>query len=168
MTDVIKLLAFEEGFSEKPYYCSLNYPTGGIGMRLGPRGAALSNYTFKIPRVVADLWCRVHVDEVAEQLDADPDTQKAWRRLLAAATGAPYQDARCAVYLSMAYQMGVGVGADKAGLSAFKTTNGLIAVADWHNASIQMGKSAWATQTPNRAKRHMKQFDTGIWCPEYK
>lgn len=161
MGSVTSLLAFEEGYRAKPYYDSRGFPTAGIGQLLGPKGTPLSAYTFTVPRVVADLWVRCHLDEIAEALDQNPATRAAWRRLLAAATVGPYNDARCAVYLSMAYQMGVE------GLAKFVTTNGLIAVADWHNASEQMLKSAWAKQTSNRADRHAKQFKTGIWDKEY-
>lgn len=156
------LLAFEEGFSEKPYFDSLNYPTAGIGQKLGPRGTPLSCYSFTVPRAVADLWCRCHLDVVSQELDNNPGTRAAWRKLLASATGSPYSDARCSVYLSMAYQMGVE------GLAKFTTTNGLIAAGDWAEGSVQMLKSAWATQTPNRAKRHSQQLASGIWCQEYK
>lgn len=162
MTNITKLLRFEEGFSEKPYFCSENYPTAGIGQKLGPRNSPLKNYTFTIPLVVAELWCRTHVDKIAQELDDNPATRAAWRRLLAAATKGPYEDARCSVYLSMAYQMGVD------GLAKFITTNGLIAVGDFDGGSTQMLKSAWATQTPNRAKRHAEQFKTGVWNGNYK
>jgi len=168
MSDIIKLLAFEEGFSETPYRDSRNYPTVGIGILIGPRNAALSNYTFKMPRVVADLWCRVHVDETAEALATDPDTKAAWAKLCSSANGAPYSDARCAVYLSMAYQMGVGPGVGGGGLSGFINTNALIAAGSWATAALNMEKSAWATQTPNRAKRHIEQFRTGVWEKRYK
>lgn len=49
------------------------------------------------------------------------------------------------VLIEMAYQMGIK------GLLSFKSTLTFISNHDWENASINMKKSLWARQTPNRA-----------------
>ena len=46
--NISQLLRIEEGYRESPYYCSENYPTIGIGQRIGPKGAPLSNYEFTV------------------------------------------------------------------------------------------------------------------------
>ena len=38
-----KIIFFEEGFRAKPYYCSENFPTIGIGRRIGDKFGALPN-----------------------------------------------------------------------------------------------------------------------------
>ena len=71
-------------------------------------------------------------------------------------------EARTAVLVSMAYQMGV------AGLAQFKNTLSLIEHKHFDDAAKAMLDSKWAKQTPNRAKRHAEQMRSGLWCPEYK
>lgn len=66
-------------------------------------------------------------------------------------------DARQAVLLNMAFQLGV------AGLLKFKNTLAYIEAGDYENAAANMLKSKWATQTPARAKRMADQMRTGQW-----
>ena len=151
--NIVSLLNFEEGYSEKPYYCSAGYPTIGIGKRIGPKGAPLSNYQFTASKQLAAVW----LSEELQQKVADMSTHANITAAMVACN-----DARKSILISMAYQ----IGAD--GLAKF--TNTLKAVADqrWNDAANGMLNSAWAKQTPNRAKRHAKQMLTGEWSPEYK
>ena len=66
-------------------------------------------------------------------------------------------DARKAVLLNMSFQLGI------AGLLKFKSTLAFIEAGDYENASVNMLKSLWARQTPNRAKRLAEQMRTGQW-----
>ena len=66
-------------------------------------------------------------------------------------------EARQGVLLNMAFQLGT------AGLLGFKSTLALIAAGKYAEASEQMIKSKWATQTPARAKRLAEQMKTGEW-----
>ena len=151
--DIISLLNFEEGYSEKPYYCSAGYPTIGIGKRIGPKGAPLSNYQFTASRQLAAVW----LSEELQQKVADMSTHANITAAMASCN-----DARKAILISMAYQM----GAD--GLAKFANTLKAVAEQRWGDAANGMLNSAWAKQTPNRAKRHAKQMLTGEWSPEYK
>lgn len=165
MTDIFDLLEFEEGFSEKPYFCSEGYPTVGFGIRIGPYAAPLSNYTFMLPRTVAEVWTRAHLDRMCANIakkGAFPNLFAALKTLMSGATQATYSDPRCAVLLSMAYQMG------EAGLEDFKNTLAFVTKGDFTKAAVNMLASKWAKQTPNRAARHAKQMQTGLWAPEYK
>ena len=150
--NIISLLNFEEGYSETPYYCSAGYPTIGIGKRIGPKGAPLSNYQFTASKQLAAVW----LSEELQQKVADMSTHANITAAMAVCN-----DARKSILISMAYQM----GAD--GLAKF--TNTLKAVADqrWNDAANGMLNSAWAKQTPNRAARHAEQMKTGEWCKEY-
>lgn len=65
--------------------------------------------------------------------------------------------ARQGVLINMAFQMGT------AGLLAFRQTLGLVRDGKYTEASEQMMKSKWATQTPARAKRLAEQMKTGEW-----
>ena len=155
MTTIIKLIKFEEGFSEKPYYCSEGYPTVAYGVKIGPKGAALSNYTFTVPDVVGELWLTTYLDKLIADMERNQVIAKA---LAACGKGT----ARYAVLVSMAYQLGVN------GLTGFKNTLRAAAESRWSDAADGMLLSKWAKQTPKRAKRHADQMATGKWCAEYK
>ena len=151
--DIISLLNFEEGYSEKPYYCSAGYPTIGIGKRIGPKGAPLSQYQFTVSKQLAAVW----LSEELQQKVADMSTHTNITAAMAACN-----DARKAILISMAYQM----GAD--GLAKFTNTLKAISEKRWSDAKSGMMNSAWAKQTPNRANRHATQMLTGNWYPDYK
>ena len=66
-------------------------------------------------------------------------------------------EARRGALINMAFQLGT------AGLLGFKSTLALVAAGKYAEASEQMLKSKWATQTPDRAKRLAEQMKTGEW-----
>jgi lysozyme len=66
-------------------------------------------------------------------------------------------DARKAVLIGMAFQMGL------AGLLGFKNTLASIQAGKYEDAAKSMLRSAWARQTPERAKRMALQMQTGQW-----
>ena len=66
-------------------------------------------------------------------------------------------EARQGVLLNMAFQLGT------AGLLGFKSALALVAAGKYAEASEQMLKSKWASQTPARAKRLAEQMKTGEW-----
>ena len=153
MADIITLLNYEEGYSAKPYYCSAGYPTIGIGLRIGPKGASLSQYQFAVSKSLAAVWLTEKVKETLEDMERYPNIKAAM---------VVCNTARQAVLISMAYQMGAE------GLSKFTNTLKSVAAERWHEAQAGMLASKWARQTPNRAERHAIQMLTGSWYPEYK
>lgn len=153
MSSITSLLQYEEGFREKPYLCSEGYPTVGTGIRIGPKGAALNNYQFTVPREVDAVWLQSILNSTMKGMLMNERVSSAMNVL---------DEARTAVLVSMAYQMGV------AGLAQFKNTLSLIEHKHFGDAAVAMLQSKWAKQTPNRAKRHAEQMRSGLWCPEYK
>lgn len=153
MPNITSLLQYEEGFREKPYLCSEGYPTVGTGIRIGPKGAALSNYQFTVPREVDAVWLQYKLNECMRGMLSNERISKAINVL---------DEARTAVLVSMAYQMGV------AGLAQFKNTLYLVETKQFEEAAKAMLDSKWARQTPNRARRHAEQMRSGLWCSEYK
>ena len=155
MPNVNKLLFKEEGCRNKPYYCKLNYPTVGVGKRIGPKNAPLSLYQFAVPDQVAALWLNVDIAELSEELKQDTVISSAWYAC---------NEQRQAILLSMAFQMGVD------GLRKFKATLALIAAKQFAQASKEMLNSAWASpaQTPERARRHAAQMQSGEWHTYYR
>jgi lysozyme len=153
MSSITSLLQYEEGFREKPYLCSEGYPTVGTGIRIGPKGADLKNYEFTVPREVDAVWLQYKLNEYMRGMLSNERISKAINVL---------GEARTAVLVSMAYQMGV------AGLAQFKNTLYLVETKQFDEAAKAMLDSKWARQTPNRAKRHAEQMRSGLWCTEYK
>ena len=153
MSNIINLLNYEEGWSDKPYYCSEGYPTVATGIRIGPKGAPLSVYQFTVSKAVGAVW----LSEMIQQKVADMSTHSNITAAMSVCN-----DARKSVLISMAYQM----GAD--GLAAFNNTLKAVAERRWNDAANGMLNSKWAKQTPNRAARHAQQMLSGEWRKEYK
>ncbi|UBB12364.1 glycoside hydrolase family protein [Pantoea eucrina] len=150
MTDskIIPILNVEEGYKETPYLDTRGYPTVAGGIRIGPKGASLSNYTFRVPRTVGDVWKQVIVDQKVNEMNQRPAIAAAL-----AACNPPRRD----ILISMAYQMGTD------GLSGFKNTLKLIADGNFSAAADGMLNSLWAKQTRNRALRHADVMKTGTY-----
>lgn len=146
MSQIIPILNFEEGYREKPYRDKLGYPTVAGGIKIGPKGAALSNYTFTVPRRVGDVWKEVFVENTITEMQLRPAIISALKSC---------NDARRDVLISMAYQMGVP------GLAGFKNTLAMVSEGNFDGASRGMLNSLWAKQTPERAQRHAEVMRTG-------
>lgn len=148
MSKVIEILAFEEGYKERPYIDTEGYPTVGCGIVIGPKNAPLANYRFNIPRVVGDVWIRTILDENRARLQSRPVITAALTQC---------NPARADVIYSMAYQLGVD------GLAAFKNTLQMVASGNFAGAAEGMLSSLWAKQTPARAKRHAEAMRSGTY-----
>jgi lysozyme len=147
-TYIIKGLQFEEGYSETAYFDTLGYPTIGTGHRIGPKGAVLSDYQFKISKAVDAVW----LNEEVEALEKTLSEKYVWFPQL--------NEARQFVVISMCYQLGMS------GFAGFSETIKLIASGCYAKAASEMMDSAWASdkQTPNRARREAKVMSTGDFC----
>lgn len=138
MTQIARMLRLDEGFKPTPYKDTQGYPTVGIGQRIGPKNALMTNYTFSISKSVADVWMQEIAAEYLAKMAADARIKPALLKCNAARTDA---------LVNMGYQMGVS------GLAGFIDTLALIAKGDYENAAAGMLSSLWAKQTPQRAKR---------------
>lgn len=148
MSKVIQMLAYEEGYKERPYIDTEGYPTVACGIVIGPKDAPLANYQFTVPRNVGDIWMQKMVDEKMAQMNTRPT-------LVAALSQC--NPARADVLYSMAYQLGVD------GLAAFKNTLVMISNGNFEGAAEGMLCSLWARQTPQRAKRHAQVMRSGTY-----
>lgn len=139
MNLTIKILELEEGWRERPYYCSEGYPTVGYGFKIGGKGDPLPR--FSLPRKAGDAWLAELLDEVSAEVSEHMKTvTRAERR---------------AIILSMCYQLGIK------GCFAFTKMWAAIAEKDWQEAAKQMLDSKWARQTPERALRHAQVMESG-------
>lgn len=143
------LLEFEEGRRNKPYKCSENHWTYGIGHKMTSEELKTYAVTTEIPDSVID-----RVFESDKQKAINAAKKYLWFDKL--------NDARQAIIISMIFQLG------PVGFAKFENTIKLIAKGQYEAAAENMLKSLWARQTPNRARRHAEQFKAGVWCKEYK
>lgn len=128
----------DEGVVAHGYYDSLGYLTIGVGRLIDRRKGG-----------------RLYPDEIDHLLNNDID-----RKLLELRANLPWvselDEVRQRALANMAFQLGV------AGLLGFVTTLRLIKEKKFNEAAVQMLKSAWAGQTPERAKRMAKMIDLGV------
>ncbi|WP_312836648.1 glycoside hydrolase family protein [Pantoea sp.] len=148
MSQIIPLLNFEEGFRARPYIDTEGYPTVGVGFLIGPKGAAVSNYTFSLTKNVSDVWLQEIVTSRLADMKAQPSIAAALKQC---------NPARADVLQSMAYQLGIN------GLAGFKNTLAMVAAGNFSGAAAGMLNSKWATQTPKRAQRHAEVMRTGTY-----
>lgn len=146
MSQIIAILNFEEGYRERPYLDSLGYPTVAGGIKIGPQGASIANYTFSVPKQVGDVWKQAIIDGKTLEM-------KTYPAIVAAM--AQCNSARLDVLLSMGYQMGVP------GLSKFSKMLIFISNGDFISAATEMLNSVWAKQTPSRARRQADVMRNG-------
>lgn len=139
-----KIICFEEGYLDAPYYCTEGYPTIGIGRRIGDKFGALPNITTTLEKeknILSD-WI-----ERQEKIVLSHGTLRgAWLSC---------NDDRRAILLSMIYQLGLN------GTANFKKCIAAITEKNWSEASKQMLDSRAARQTPNRFNRQAKVMLTG-------
>lgn len=152
MTTVIDLIHFEEGWRSKPYVCTEGYPTVGYGFKIGPKGADIKLYQFALPLEAGAAWLSSLLEQKRAEMMRDAGISAAM---------ASCDQARQAILVSMAYQMGVS------GLAGFRNTLKAVSDRRWADAASGMLDSKWARQTPSRANRHALQMQTGVWAKEY-
>lgn len=148
MSQIIQILNFEEGYKERPYLDTLGYPTVAGGIKIGPQGASLANYTFSVPRAVGDVWKQIIVDSKQAEMARNTSIFAALKQC---------NPAREDILTSMAFQMGTD------GLAKFRKTLLFISNGEFISAAKEMLDSSWARQTPQRARRHSEVIRTGTY-----
>jgi lysozyme len=146
---LLRLLVVDEGWRANPYLCSEGFPTIGYGFKIGPKNADLKNYTFSITKEIGEVWLKEHSSE-------------ALKDALLIFPNLANDEVRLAVMASMIYQIGL------AGFKKFAKTIYLVQNNATSEASHEMLKSLWASQTPERANRLSKMLKTGIMLAYYE
>lgn len=140
IAEVAQQLRADEGFRRTVYQDHLGYWTIGVGRLVDPSKPGVGLRDDEIEMMLRnDIMDRV--SQLSKRL--------AWFDAL--------DEARQGVLVNMAFQLGIE------GLMGFKTTLALISQGDYDQASQQMLKSKWASQTPARAARLAQQMKTGKW-----
>lgn len=139
-----RMLKKEEGFRAKPYLCSEGFPTIGYGVKIGEKYEPLPKITITEPEAAKKL---IGITEANEKTCLNnPDLYRCYFHL---------NDARKAVMLSIAYQIGIY------GILKFKKMLGALERADYSAAADEMLSSLAARQTPARWKRNAEQMRSG-------
>ena len=146
---LFEVLKFEEGYRSSVYYCSTGYPTIGIGTKLGPKNAPLSNYTMV-------------VTEYAAKALLDDEVKKIRNELVKCRWYIELNSDRQVIIKSMAYQMGV------TGVFKFKKMIAALERGDYAESSRQALDSKRARQTVTRAERHAAVLLTGNLMETYE
>ena len=139
-----KILKREEGWKEKPYYCSEGYPTIGYGFKIGTRHAPIPDIVMSISEgdKKLDEW----IENIIYSLNGNADTTRAYNNC---------NFDRQAIMISMVYQLGMY------GILKFKKFIGACNDKDWNRAAEQMLDSLAARQAPNRFKRQSDVMRSG-------
>lgn len=137
--NLIKQIISEEGEVLSAYQDHLGYWTIGVGRLIDKRMGG--GITQEESRYLLANDIKKFTDSVAKALPFYNDLN----------------DARKAVLINMAFQMGLN------GLLQFKNTLQLMKLGNYDEASKGMLNSLWARQTPERAKRMAQQMATGKW-----
>jgi lysozyme len=134
-----KQLRRDEGEVLHAYQDHLGFWTIGIGRLIDER---------KGGRISSVESANMLANDIADKM-AELDRRLPWYRQL--------DPVRQGAIVNMAFQLGVD------GLLGFTNTLGLIRQGRYPEASVQMLKSKWASQTPERALRMSKQIKEGTW-----
>jgi len=145
------MLAKEEGFRAKPYYCSEDFPSIGYGEKIGEKYEPLPNIETTEPLAYRKMIGMVEVNE--KTLLNNPDLYRCYFHL---------SDKRKAVMLSIVYQIGIY------GVLKFKKMLAALENANYSGAADEMLNSLAARQTPNRWKRNAEQMRSGELNAFYK
>ncbi len=157
--DIFGMLRIDEGCKLELYKDTEGFWTIGIGQLI------TKNPSYNVARDELDrLMGRVCNGRITQQEAENlfnSSVEKARKGILANATLKPVYDVldevrRCAL-INMVFQMGV------AGVAGFTNSLRMLKEKRWDDAAVNLAKSRWYNQTPNRAKRVIATFKTGTW-----
>ena len=150
LLEIKKRLEFHEGFRAKPYFCSAGKRTIGIGRNLEAKPfTEAERLVIKDPENItkqeAYFLLENDIMEVIRLLD---NMVRCFAKL---------DDERQYALIDMGFQLGLS------GLCKFKNMLAAMDAGDFEKASKECLNSAYARQTPARAKRIARLIKTGEW-----
>jgi len=125
MTTLTDMLIADEGLELKPYRCTANKLTIGVGRNLEDTGISRDEALYLLSN----------------------DIKRVEAALMSSGTFNALDEARQMALINMAFQLGVR------GCFAFKRMWAALGRKDWQGAHDEALSSNWARQTPNRARR---------------
>jgi lysozyme len=130
-----KLLIYDEGLRLKPYLCTSNKLTIGVGRNLEDNGISKTEAMIMLDNDI------LYLNEKFAEFD--------WFLRL--------DEVRRAVIISMGFNLGFK------GFMSFKNLIKALKNNDYELAVVEMLNSKWANQVKNRAVRLAKMMETGHW-----
>jgi lysozyme len=125
MTTLTEMLIADEGLELKPYRCTANKLTIGVGRNLEDTGISRNEAMYLL----------------------DNDIKRVEAGLMSSGTFNALDEPRKMALINMAFQLGVR------GCFAFKKMWAALARQDWQASHDEALDSRWARQTPQRAQR---------------
>lgn len=140
---LVQELRRDEGVRYTPYADTKGIPTVGVGHNL--RAAPIpAGWSYPLTDDQVNTLLAQDLQNVYHDLNRDLPW---WTQL---------NDVRQRVICNMCFQLGMGK------LSGFRNTLAAVRQGRYSDAATGMLNSAWATQTPNRAKRLSEMMRTGV------
>nr|6K41_R Chain R, Alpha-2A adrenergic receptor,Endolysin,Alpha-2B adrenergic receptor,Alpha-2B adrenergic receptor [Bos taurus]6K42_R Chain R, Alpha-2A adrenergic receptor,Endolysin,Alpha-2B adrenergic receptor,Alpha-2B adrenergic receptor [Homo sapiens] len=161
--NIFEMLRIDEGLRLKIYKDTEGYYTIGIGHLL-TKSPSLNAAKSELDKAIGRNTNGVITKDEAEKL-FNQDVDAAVRGILRNAKLKPVYDSldavRRAALINMVFQMG------ETGVAGFTNSLRMLQQKRWDEAAVNLAKSRWYNQTPNRAKRVITTFRTGTWDAYY-
>nr|1OYU_A Chain A, Lysozyme [Tequatrovirus T4]1OYU_B Chain B, Lysozyme [Tequatrovirus T4] len=168
--NIFEMLRIDEGLRLKIYKDTEGYYTIGIGHLLTKSPSlnaakseldkAINAAKSELDKAIGGGGGGVITKDEAEKL-FNQDVDAAVRGILRNAKLKPVYDSldavRRAALINMVFQMG------ETGVAGFTNSLRMLQQKRWDEAAVNLAKSRWYNQTPNRAKRVITTFRTGTW-----
>nr|5YQR_A Chain A, Endolysin/Membrane-anchored lipid-binding protein LAM6 fusion protein [synthetic construct] len=158
-SNIFEMLRIDEGLRLKIYKNTEGYYTIGIGHLL-TKSPSLNAAKSELDKAIGRNTNGVITKDEAEKL-FNQDVDAAVRGILRNAKLKPVYDSldavRRAALINMVFQMG------ETGVAGFTNSLRMLQQKRWDEAAVNLAKSRWYNQTPNRAKRVITTFRTGTW-----
>nr|6ZX9_C Chain C, Vpr protein fused to T4 lysozyme [synthetic construct] len=157
--NIFEMLRIDHGLRLKIYKDTEGYYTIGIGHLL-TKSPSLNAAKSELDKAIGRNTNGVITKDEAEKL-FNQDVDAAVRGILRNAKLKPVYDSldavRRAALINMVFQMG------ETGVAGFTNSLRMLQQKRWDEAAVNLAKSRWYNQTPNRAKRVITTFRTGTW-----
>ncbi|AWD90554.1 tail-associated lysozyme [Erwinia phage Cronus] len=154
---IFEMLKFDEGIKLSIYLDTLNYYTVGIGhllVKSSDRAAAIRQLDKEVGRSTNGTITMAEA-EALFQKDVASATRDIKSNTVLAPVWAVLDEVRQMALINFVFQLGT------TGAAGFTTSMKLLQNKQWDQAAVNLAKSKWYTQTPNRAKRVISVFKTG-------
>ena len=150
LLEIKKRLEFHEGFRAKPYFCSQGKRTIGIGRNLETKPLTeTERLVIKNPENITKQEAYFLLEnDIKEVIMLLYNMVRCFSKL---------DDERKYALIDMGFQMGVS------GVCKFKNMLAAMDAGDFEKASKECLNSAYAKQTPARARRIARLIQTGEW-----
>lgn len=150
LLEIKKRLEFHEGFRAKPYFCSQGKRTIGIGRNLEAKPLTeTERLAIKNPENITKQEAYFLLEnDIKEVIMLLYNMVRCFSKL---------DDERKYALIDMGFQMGVS------GVCKFKNMLAAMDAGDFEKASKECLNSAYAKQTPARARRIARLIQTGEW-----